>query len=201
MAAFTAFPNNADAEKGFKTIGENINGSGISPSGQYYIGTSVNDYINGINMKSFLYDTKDGTLTWITEADKNDYTKCGRFNAVSDNGIICGDAINTDIQLESGIQPVSAAIWENGKRTLLEYGDFDISTMTGQSDGSFSQDISEDGSVVVGNFSTSNGAYYTPCKWVKNSEGKYAIEFLTVPENMKNGYAKKCLHLTEEFSA
>lgn len=151
-------------------------------------------------MESFIYNTKDGTLTWITEADKSDYTKCGRFNAVSDNGIICGDAINTDIKLASENNPISAAIWENGKRTLLEYGDFDISTMTGYTDGSFSQDISEDGSVVVGNFSTSNGAYYTPCKWVKNSEGKYAIEFLTVPENMKNGYAKK-FHLTEEFSA
>lgn len=33
MAAFTAFTGNAYAEKGFKTIGENINGSGISPNG------------------------------------------------------------------------------------------------------------------------------------------------------------------------
>lgn len=193
MAAFTAFPNNADAEKGFKTLGENINGSGISPNGQYFVGTSVagEHSINGMKMESFIYNTKNGTLTWITEADKSDYTKCGRFNAVSDNGIICGDAINTDIKLASENNPISAAIWENGKCTLLEYGDFDISTMTGYTDGSFSQDISEDGSVVVGNFSTSNGAYYTPCKWVKNSEGKYVIEFLTVPENMKNGYAKK----------
>ena len=33
MAAFTALPNNADAEKGFKILGENISGCGISPNG------------------------------------------------------------------------------------------------------------------------------------------------------------------------
>lgn len=131
MAAFTAFTGNAYAEKGFKTIGENINGSGISPNGQYFVGTSVaiEHSINGMDMKSFIYNIKDGTLSWITEADPSDFTKCGRFKAVSNNGIICGDAINTDVKLASEENPISAAIWENGKRTLLEYGDFDISTI------------------------------------------------------------------------
>lgn len=70
----------------------------------------------------------------------------------------------------------------NGKRTLLEYGDFDISTISSSADGAFSQDISEDGNIVIGNFNIGSGAFITPCKWVKNSEGKYVIEFLTVPE-------------------
>lgn len=193
MAAFTALPNNADAEKGFKILGENISGCGISSNGQYFVGTSLatEHSINGMNMESFIYNTKDGTLSWITEADPSDFTKCGRFKAVSNNGIICGDVINTDIKLASEENPISAAIWENGKRTLLEYGDFDISTISSSAEGAFSQDISEDGNIVVGNFNTGSGAFITPCKWVKNSEGKYVIEFLTVPENMKNGYAMK----------
>ena len=61
----------------------------------------------------------------------------------------------------------------------------DISTISSSAEGAFSQDISEDGNIVVGNFNTGSGAFITPCKWVKNSEGKYVIEFLTVPENMK----------------
>ena len=193
MAAFTALPNNANAEKGFKILGENISGCGISPNGQYFVGTSLatEHSINGMDMESFIYNTKDGTLSWITEADPSDFTKCGRFKAVSNNGIICGDVINTDIKLASEENPISAAIWENGKRTLLEYGDFDISTISSSAEGAFSQDISEDGNIVVGNFNTGSGAFITPCKWVKNSEGKYAIDFLTVPENMKNGYAMK----------
>ena len=191
--AFMAFTGNTYAEKEFKTLGENIIGSGISPNGQYVVGYTTNsgDRINRIEMESFLYDTGSGTLSWITEADKNDLSKGGRFNSVSDNGIICGDVINTDIKLENGIQPASAAIWKNGERTLLEYGDFDISTISSSADGAFSEDISQDGSIVIGNFSTSNGAHITPCKWVKDSEGKYSIEFLDVPEGMKNAYAQK----------
>lgn len=192
-AAFMAFTGNAYAEKGFKTIGENTLGKGISPSGQYVVGYSTisGDRIGVIEMKSFVYDTGSGTLSWITEADQNDFSKGGRFKAVSDNGIICGDAINTDIKLENLPHAVSAAVWKDGKRTLLEYGDFDTSTIISSDEGSFSEDISQDGKIVVGNFNTDAGGYLVPCKWVMNDEGKYVIEFLDVPENMKNAYAKR----------
>lgn len=190
---FMAFTGNAYAEKGFKTLGENIIGSGVSPNGQYVVGYSTNpgDRIDVIEMKSFVYDTGNGTLSWITEADQSDLSKGGRFKAVSDNGIICGESTCTDLKLENIPYTVSAAVWKDGKRTLLEYGDFDFSAITGTADGTFCEDISEDGKTVIGSFMTSGGAYITPCKWVMNDEGKYVIEVLDVPEGMKNAYTKK----------
>ena len=192
-AAFMAFTGNAYAENEFKTLDENTLGTGISPSGQYVVGYSraPGNRINSIDMKSFVYDTGGGTLSWITETDKNDLSKGGRFKAVSDNGIICGDAISTELELENFPYTVSAAVWKDGKRTLLEYGDLDLSTIESTSEGTFSEDITEDGKTVVGNLKTGGGAYMTPCKWVMNDEGKYVIEVLDVPENMKNAYAKK----------
>lgn len=192
-AAFMAFTGNAYAEKEFKTLDENTIGSGISPSGQYVVGYSTipEDRIDVIDMKSFVYDTSNGTLSWITEADPSDFSKGGRFKGVSDNGVICGEAINTDLKMENIPYAVSAAVWKDGERTLLEYGDFDTSTIISTGEGAFCEDISQDGKIVIGNFITSAGAYITPCKWVMNDDGKYVIEFLNVPENMKDAYTKK----------
>lgn len=197
MAAFTALSGEANATNEFKTIGEHIMGNGISNNGKYIVGTSTdsNHSFNGIDMKSFLYDTQNKELSWITELDVNDFNKGGRFKAISDNGIICGDAIKTDIKSENAEATVdyaiSAAVWQDGKRIMLEYGNFDTSTITSSAEGSFSSDISNDGNIVIGNFNTGSSAYITPCKWVKDNDGKYNIEYLNVPDNMKNGYAMR----------
>lgn len=190
---------NVSAEKDFKIVGEKILANGLSPNGKYLVGVSNEGKfrVDGFMAKSFIYDTENGTLSWITELDTNDFSKAGEFKTVSDNGIICGTTkdINTKINniyndKGSGFA-CSAAIWTDGKCILLEMGDFDLQKIHYSGDGSSSEDISADGKVVVGNFITDNNAYVTPCKWTKNENGEYELEWLTLPTGIKSGNAKK----------
>lgn len=200
MTAFSAFATSVNAENSFKTLGENILGNGMSSNGNYIVGVS-NDYgdvLDKLAMKSFIYDTENDSFSWMTELNENDYSKGGEFKGVSNNGIICGNTKNTDCTINpiygdfggSGYAS-AAAIWIDGKCKVLEFGDFDTDKIHFSSDGSFSEDISAEGDVVIGNFITDGGQIIAPCKWVKNSEGEYILEWLELPNNAKTGYAKK----------
>lgn len=199
MTAFTAFSGEVVGQNYFSVSDENVMCTGISPDGRYVVGTDMNmQYrLDGFMMKSYLYDTTTKEFTWITDWDgTGDYSKAGSFIAVSDNGYIVGNTKDVthevnDIYGEGGGYANAVAVWKDGKRTVLEFGDFDASKINYSGDGAGAGDISADGSVVVGTFMTSNGAYQTPCKWVRNSEGEYKIEWLAKPENVKGAIALK----------
>lgn len=189
MAALSAFSAEVQADKGFTLIKEKSVGVAVSPNGQYVVGNNKADYVNNVFMKSFVFDTTDGTkqLKWLTEYDETDLTKGGEFTGVSDNGIICGTSKDAGFKYEG--DPINAAaVWTiDGKRTLLGYGDFDMTTIKKNNDGAFATAISADGKTVAGEFKTSNGAYLTPCVWTQTDNGEWLMSMLPMPEGAKGG--------------
>lgn len=195
MAAFTAFAVDAYADKGFTTMQENTQGVAVSPNGRYLIGVDPTVKANGY-MKSFIYDLSTDGLQWITEYDENDMTKGGEFVKVNDDGTVCGNAMDPDHMITYSdwagtvVTPaMSAAVWKDGKRTLLGYGDFDLAELKNSGDGSFATGISADGKKVVGYFSTSSSAYVKSCVWTEDG-GEWTLSWLPIPEDGKWSYAK-----------
>ena len=195
MAAFTAFAVDAYADKGFTTMQENTQGVAVSPNGRYLIGVNPTVKANGY-MKSFIYDLSTDGLQWITEYDENDMTKGGEFVKVNDDGMVCGNAMDPDHMITYSdwagtvVTPaMSAAVWKDGKRTLLGYGDFDLAELKNSGDGSFATGISADGKKVVGYFSTSSSAYVKSCVWTEDG-GEWTLSWLPIPEDAKWSYAK-----------
>ena len=129
-------------------------------------------------------------MQWLTRNDNADQTKGGEFSGVADNGVICGTSKDVD-NLFDGEPINSAAVWtKDGVRTLLGYGDFDMSKITRSIDGSSANAISADGKTVAGEFSTGNGAYLTPCMWTQNADGSWQLSWLPMPEGAKGGQTK-----------
>lgn len=189
MASLSAFTADIQAEKGFTTLEEQVQGVAVSASGQYVIGMdpSGSSFTGNIHMKSFVHDISGGTTRWITQYDKADLTKGGEFSGVADNGVICGTSKDTENTFE-GTPINAAAVWtEDGKRTLLGYGDFDMANIKKGNDGSFANAISADGKTVAGEFKTGNGAYLTPCIWTQNNNGTWELSWLPMPEGAKGG--------------
>ena len=166
----------------------------ISPSGQYVVGVNPSYMVDGSYSVSYLYDTNTGETQWLTEFDTNDFSKSGDFQAVNDAGVICGASKDPDLLITysdmfgTESRPAnSAAVWKDGKCTLLYYGDFDTANFANLGDGSQAVDISADSKTVCGYISTGNGAKFYPCIWKEGNDGKWALEWLALPEDAKGG--------------
>lgn len=192
IAALSALPADLRAEKGFITLEEQTRCAAVSAGGRYVVGVNPGgDSWNGnIYMTSFVYDVSGGTIHWLTRNDKADQAKGGEFSGVADNGVICGTSKDTGTLFE-GTPVNAAAVWTgDGKRTLLGYGDFDMTGISKSNDGSFANAISADGKTVAGEFSTGNGAYLTPCVWTQEGDGTWQLSWLPMPEGAKGGQTK-----------
>lgn len=150
--------------------------------------------VDGSYSVSYLYDTNTGETQWLTEFDQNDFSKSGEFKAVNDAGVICGSSKDPDLLITysdmfgTETRPAnSAAIWKDGKCTLLYYGDFDTSKFEYLGDGSQATDISADSKTVCGYISTGNAASFYPCMWKEGDDGKWTLEWLALPEDAKGG--------------
>lgn len=150
--------------------------------------------VDGSYSVSYLYDTNTGETQWLTEFDQNDFSKSGEFKAVNDAGVICGSSKDPDLLITysdmfgTETRPAnSAAIWKDGKCTLLYYGDFDTSKFEYLGDGSQATDISADSKTVCGYISTGNAASFYPCMWKEGNDGKWTLEWLALPEDAKGG--------------
>lgn len=192
--ALATFAENAWADKSFKTLPELTYGVAISPSGQYLVGVNPSYMVDGSYSVSYLYDTNTGETQWLTEFDQNDFSKSGEFKAVNDAGVICGSSKDPDLLITysdmfgTETRPAnSAAIWKDGKCTLLYYGDFDTSKFEFLGDGSQATDISADSKTVCGYISTGNAASFYPCMWKEGNDGKWTLEWLALPEDAKGG--------------
>lgn len=192
--ALATFAENAWADKSFKTLPELTYGVAISPSGQYLVGVNPSYMVDGSYSVSYLYDTNTGETQWLTEFDQNDFSKSGEFKAVNDAGVICGASKDPDLLITysdmfgTETRPAnSAAIWKDGKCTLLYYGDFDTSKFEFLGDGSQATDISADSKTVCGYISIGNAASFYPCMWKEGNDGKWTLEWLDIPEDAKGG--------------
>lgn len=192
--ALATFAENAWADKSFKTLPELTYGVAISPSGQYLVGVNPSYMVDGSYSVSYLYDTNTGETQWLTEFDQNDFSKSGEFKAVNDAGVICGASKDPDLLITysdmfgTETRPAnSAAIWKDGKCTLLYYGDFDTSKFEFLGDGSQATDISADSKTVCGYISTGNASSFYPCMWKEGNDGKWTLEWLALPEDAKGG--------------
>ena len=150
--------------------------------------------VDGSYSVSYLYDTNTGETQWLTEFDQNDFSKSGEFKAVNDAGVICGSSKDPDLLITysdmfgTETRPAnSAAIWKDGKCTLLYYGDFDTSKFEFLGDGSQATDISADSKTVCGYISIGNAASFYPCMWKEGNDGKWTLEWLALPEDAKGG--------------
>lgn len=150
--------------------------------------------VDGSYSVSYLYDTNTGETQWLTEFDQNDFSKSGEFKAVNDAGVICGSSKDPDLLITysdmfgTETRPAnSAAIWKDGKCTLLYYGDFDTSKFEFLGDGSQATDISADSKTVCGYISIGNAASFYPCMWKEGNDGKWTLEWLDIPEDAKGG--------------
>lgn len=192
LAALSAFSADIQADKGFTMLEESAKGVAVSAGGQYVVGinSSGDSWSGNIFMTSFVYDVSGGAMQWLTRNDNADQTKGGEFSGVADNGVICGTSKDVG-NLFDGEPINSAAVWtKDGVRTLLGYGDFDMSKITRSIDGSSANAISADGKTVAGEFSTGNGAYLTPCMWTQNADGSWQLSWLPMPEGAKGGQTK-----------
>lgn len=192
--ALATFAENAWADKSFKTLPELTYGVAISPSGQYLVGVNPSYMVDGSYSVSYLYDTNTGETQWLTEFDQNDFSKSGEFKAVNDAGVICGSSKDPDLLITysdmfgTETRPAnSAAIWKDGKCTLLYYGDFNTSKFEFLGDGSQATDISADSKTVCGYISIGNAASFYPCMWKEGNDGKWTLEWLALPEDAKGG--------------
>lgn len=150
--------------------------------------------VDGSYSVSYLYDTNTGETQWLTEFDQNDFSKSGEFKAVNDAGVICGSSKDPDLLITysdmfgTETRPAnSAAIWKDGKCTLLYYGNFDTSKFEFMGDGSQATDISADSKTVCGYISTGNAASFYPCMWKEGNDGKWTLEWLALHEDTKGG--------------
>ena len=186
-ALLSVFTLSVRADKDFVLLEEGTTPISISPGGQYVVGVNKNSFIGNISMESYVYDLSEGTTNWLTSKDETDLTKGGEFSGVADNGTICGTSKDTG-HLFEGTAINAAAVWtKDGRRTLLGYGDFDMTKIKNSNDGARATAISADGKTVAGEFRTSNGAYLTPCVWRQDDGGAWQMSWLPMPEGAKGG--------------
>mgnify|MGYP002557536419 CR=1 FL=1 len=191
--AFMTLAESAWADKGFKTLQEQTLCKAVSPSGRYVVGVNPNYSVDGSYSVSFLYDTNNGEIQWLTEFDENDFSKGGDFSAVTDDGVICGTTKDPDLLITfsdifgTDTRPAnSAAIWKNGKATLLYYGDYDTSKFEYLGDGSQAVGLSADGKKVLGYVSTGNYTSFYPCVWIEEQDDTWKCNWLPLPEQIRS---------------
>lgn len=194
--ALATFAENVWADKDFVTLQEKTLGRAVSPDGRYVVGVNPDYSVDGTAAVSFLYDTNTGEIKWLTEFDENDLSKGGEFSDITDKGVICGTSKDPDLLITytdmfgTETRPAnSAAVWKDGKCTLLYYGDFDTSNFKYLGDGSRAMSISSDDKTVCGYISIGNGSTFTPMVWTEDAESNWKGESLAIPEGMKGGRA------------
>lgn len=191
-ALLSVFTLSVRADKDFVLLEEGTTPVSISPGGQYVVGVNKNSFMGNISMESYVYDLSEGTINWLTSKDETDLTKGGEFSGVADDGTICGTSKDTG-HLFEGTAINAAAVWtKDGRRTLLGYGDFDMTKIKNSNDGARATAISADGKTVAGEFRTSNGAYLTPCVWRQDDGGAWQMSWLHMPEGAKGGQTTGC---------
>lgn len=189
------------AEQKFTAVGEEINGTAISPNGKYVVGIEPKLQKYGVysatayGFSSYLWDSESGKTEWMTEFDNSDFSKSGHFTDVNDSKTIVGYFKDPDFQITVNdwegpeTLPVNvAAIWKDGVRTSLGIGDFKLSDFNNFADGSFATGVSADGKTVVGFISRGNYANTTPCVWKYNdTTGKWDFSRFKLPEEATRG--------------
>lgn len=188
----------AQQKSEFKSLGEKTQIVAVSPNGRYVVGSDPTYSSHTTYIRSFIHDTETGTTQWVTEYKEDDYTTWGAFNAVNDNGVVCGTAKDPDLLITTTDfdgSPITspadvAAVWKDGVCTRLGYGDFDTNQFTYNEDGAAAVGISADGKTVIGNIGTGNSTFTYPCIWTETADGKWNMEMMSLPEGYKNGLAK-----------
>lgn len=188
---------NVHAEKKFTALGTGTMGVGLSPNGKYVVG--VNPQLNayGIYMESYLHNVETEETEWLTEYDEADYGKSGSFADVTDDGVIAGTFKDPEYTITVSdfdgdrTFPINvAAIWKEGQRTSLGFGDFEFSQFNYFEDGSFAEAISNDGKTVAGYIGIGNATYMFPCIWKQAENGKdWTFSRLKLPEGAVGGKA------------
>lgn len=185
----------AESFNNFQEENKFIVDAGISPNGKYIVGQDQvtiqygNTYEGSLS--SFLWDTEANTQTWLTIADVNQLEKSGCFNAVNDKGMIVGYYKNpentisfTDLGQTATMPVNTAALWVDGQVTSLGLGtDITIDDCKWFSDGTAATAISNDGTIIVGNYTTNKRNY--PCMWTKpagSEEWTYQSIAVAAPE-------------------
>ncbi len=185
----------AESFNNFQEENRYITDAGISPNGKFIVGQDQvtieygNTYAGSLS--SFLWDTEANTQTWLTFADVSQLEKSGCFNAVNDKGMIVGYYKNPENSIsftdlgQTATMPVNtAAIWIDGQVTSLGLGtDITIDDCKWFTDGTAAIAISNDGNIIVGNYTTNQRNY--PCMWTKSAgsdEWSYQSIAVSVPE-------------------
>lgn len=183
------------AKNEFTVLENNAFVAGASPNGKYVVG--YNPYYNDCNvyMESFLFDYGSDDFEWVTRWDENDRSGGGQFCGVSNDGTVCGTSPDTDHVItwvdeffgENFSGPTQVAtIWENGVRKSLPYGEIDINEFSQLEDGTFGVAISGEGNTVAGFVAYGNMGTVKPCAWNRDTEGKWSLSLLPLPENASN---------------
>lgn len=195
-ASIFACMASVQAETKFTVTGDNTLGTAMSPNGKYVVGVSPLYLAYNIYMESYLYDVQAGTQQWLTAYDESDYGKSGSFTDVSDDGVIAGTFKDPDYLITVSdfdgdrTFPMNvAAVWKNGQRTSLGFGDYEFSQFTYLEDGSFAEAISGDGKTVAGYIGIGNGTYTFPCVWKQKDTGEWEFSHLALPQGAVGGKA------------
>lgn len=188
----------ADTQPNFKALPSSTTCKGVSPTGRFCVGVNTQKKIYTTPMEGYVYDRQSDEFKWVTTYDKNDLSTCGNFADVTDDGIVVGTAKDMDcmITIASGSTTTqtpafSAAVWKDGVKTLLGYGDFDTSTFSNKNqDGSYGLCISDDGKKVGGYIQAGKssvfGAIQYPCLWSK-ADASWTMLQLPVPDGYVRG--------------
>lgn len=190
----------ARAEQKFTVVGQKVNGTAMSPDGNYVVGIDPLPVQYGNSnayggFRSYLWDAQTGMTTWMTELDLDDLAKSGYFTDVNNDKTIVGYFKNPDYQISvadwEGTEtlPVNvAAVWKDGTRTSLGIGDFKLTDFSNFADGSYATTVSSDGKTVAGFVACGNFATSTPCVWNYNeSTSKWDFSRFKLPSGAKGG--------------
>lgn len=180
-------------ESPFVTIDEKALSSAISPNGKYVVGVEDFWTVTNIYAKSFLYNVETTQLDWFGEFDQEDLSKTTHFFDVNNKGVVAGATKSDDFtvsvpDLEGNpvICPLTqAAIWVNGNKTVLPFGDFDMTVFEAESDGSFAFAVSDDAKTVAGQISAGNSAFNYPVIWESADGVNYTFKQLPLPEEAR----------------
>lgn len=197
IAAISATTVTAQNSASFITGPGQVKITGISPNGKYAVGHKTSTGFGTdetADFKSFLWNIDNNSTEWKTYLDSEDYDKSGRFFDINDNGVVCGVVKNKNMIKtitdwgETYTSPLnSAAVWKNGKLTVLGTGSYTIDDFSDLSDGSFARAISNDSKTVAGYISVANAANLYPCAWVADNSGNYRYVSYSMPEDAMSG--------------
>ncbi|MGI6222290.1 MAG: Por secretion system protein [Prevotella sp.] len=163
----------------------------MSPNGRWLVGND-SKVAYGVAVNSFIYDTQQDTIHWVTKYENKDWSKAGSIKAVNDDGTMVGVTKDMNHMASLAYTPTPtniATIWNGGVATQLPYGELDTSIVKQAHDGTFATDVSNDGRVVTGYIAGSNFAEAHPCYWTKGDDNTWTVDTLVLPEGYVQGEA------------